>query len=210
MLIPFVMFPVKAKSSAPLHPSSLARTEAKSQTPPAAVDSSYSAHNRVWSAGLSAASPPFVPQSLAQTGCQPSVRPQSQQFDGTESYSNKETGPIDTMPQTTGQDRSIEGLPMSQNQGGYTSAMNFIGGVGRQDMKYNDLQAFSRDFGILPGSEEETKAIVSGRVRNWTMSQLGKGKPSEYRFVRLARLFAETRFAWCRYCSVGPFRQART
>lgn len=99
---------------------------------------------------------------------------------------------------------------MSQNQGGYTSAMNFIGGVGRQDMKHNDLQAFSRDFGILPGSEEETKAIVSGRVRNWTMSQLGKGKPSEYRFIRLARLFAETRFAWCRYCSVGPFREART
>lgn len=179
----------QANSSLPLRPSSLAQPPSGQENTPAGPDSSYSSHTRTWSASLSAASPPFVPQTLAP-GPPRSLEPKNaQQPDGTERYSNRETGPIDSNPQDPIiQDRSVEGLPVHQGQGQtrslidgqgrHVAGMGFIGSLPKQGQGHTGLQAFSRDFGILPGSEEEKKAVDSGRVRNWTLSQLGKGKPS--------------------------------
>ena len=156
-----ISFGKKAHSSLPLIPSfkpasntgPIRQTSTDSQAPTPTQAN--------WNHGLSPGSPPFFPsrdnatQSLGRTTSPLST------FDGLPSiYGNSDRFGPGKASHSIG-NSSIEGN-------------GSLGSFGRGNMSTR-----MQTFGILPGSQQEARSTATGKFRSWTLSQLGKGKPSE-------------------------------
>jgi hypothetical protein len=112
-----------------------------------------------WNHGLSPGSPPFFPSRDTETQSLGRISSSLSTFDGLpSSYGNNDR---------FGQGKTIHSVGTGSIDGKGSQGSFGRGSTGMQS------------FGILSGSQQETRTNATGKVRSWTLSQLGKGKPSE-------------------------------
>ena len=152
-------FGKKAHSSLPLVPSFMPTFNTDSTRRNSTDSQAPTPTQANWNHGLSPGSLPFFPS----------------RNNGTQSLA----GFISSAP-------AFDGIPMSDgntDRSGHIKASHPIGtgpdnGQGLQK-SFGRSSVGMQSFGILSGSQEQARSTPRGKVRSWTLSQLGKGKPSK-------------------------------